>query len=161
MLAYVDEAGFSQVHPNRSAWTPSGKRHLIEAKRGHRLNVLAAMISTGELFSAKLWQTTTGEAFSGFLSLLTKHVGKPLTVIIDNASIHKRKADKPIIKYLETIGLTLYYLPAYSPELNRIERFWHKMKYTWMAPKCRNSKELETDIDEILVNFGTKFHFAF
>lgn len=119
------------------------------------------MISTGELFSAKLWQTTTGEALSGFLSLLTKHVGKPLTVIIDNASIHKRMADQPIIKYLETIGLTLYYLPAYSPELNRIERFWHKMKYTWMAPKFRNSKELETDIDEILMNFGAKFHFAF
>ena len=34
VLAYVDEAGFSQVHPNRSAWTPTGKRHLIEAKRG-------------------------------------------------------------------------------------------------------------------------------
>ena len=43
MLAYLDEAGFSQVHPNRSACTPTGERHLIEAKRGKRLNVLAAM----------------------------------------------------------------------------------------------------------------------
>ena len=43
-LAYVDEAGFSQVHPNRSAWTPRGERHLIEAKRGKRLNVLAALL---------------------------------------------------------------------------------------------------------------------
>ena len=142
VLAYVDEVGFSQVHPNRSAWTLKGERHLIEAKRGKRMNVLAAMLSTGKLFSAKLWQSTTAEAFSGFLGLLNEHVGKTLAVILDNASIHKAKASQPIIKYLEQHGLKLYFLPPYSPELNRIERLWHKMKYTWMAVKCRNSVEL-------------------
>ena len=161
VLAYVDEAGFSQVHPNRSAWTPARKRHLIEAKRGKRLNVLAAMISTGELFSAKLWETTTGAAFSGFLSLLQEHVGKPMTVILDNASIHKAKAEQKVIEYLEGNGMKFYFLPPYSPELNRIERLWHKMKYTWMAPKCRDAKALEADIENILSNFGTKFCFSF
>ncbi len=161
MLAYVDEAGFSQVHPNRSAWTPTGKQHLIEARRGKRLNVLAAMISTGDLFSAKLWQTTTADTFAGFLGLLKEHVGKPLTVILDNASIHKAKTIQPIVKYLENQGLTLYFLPPYSPELNRIERLWHKMKYTWMAAKCRDSATLEADIDNILSNFGSKFNFCF
>ena len=57
--------------------------------------------------------------------------------------------------------LTLYFLPPYSPELNRIEIFWHAMKFTWMAPKCRDSKMLEADVDEILDNFGTKYKFAF
>ena len=38
MSAYVHEAGFAQLHPNRSSWTPQGGRHLIEAKRGKRLN---------------------------------------------------------------------------------------------------------------------------
>ena len=161
VLAYADEVGFSQVHPNRSAWTPRGGRHLIDAKRGKRLNVLGAMISTGDLFSAKLWQTTTADAFVGFLGLLKEHVGKPLTVIVDNASIHKAKATKAITEHLEKQGLTLYFLPPYSPELNRIERLWHKMKYTWMAPKCRDSQMLENDVDEILQNFGTKFEFTF
>ena len=161
MLAYVDEAGFSQVHPNRSAWTATGERHLIEATRGRRLNILAAMLSTGKLISAKLWQTTTGEAFTGFLTHLREQVGRPLTVILDNASIHKKKSEKHILKYLESIGLKLYFLPAYSPELNRIERLWHKMKYTWMAPKCRNSRQLEEDIDDILTNFNTTYKFYF
>jgi transposase len=160
-LAYVDEAGFSQVHPNRSAWTPRGKRHLIEAKRGKRLNVLGAMISTGELFSAKFWQTTTSDAFAGFLGLLKEHVAKPLTVILDNASIHKAKAIRPILKLLELQGLTLYFLPPYSPELNRIERLWHKMKYTWMAVKQRDASTLEADVDDILSNFGSRFQFDF
>ena len=76
VLAYCDEAGFSQVHPNRSAWTPVGERHLIEARRAKRLNVLAAMLSTGELFSTKIWQSTTAEIFAGFIGLLKKHVEK-------------------------------------------------------------------------------------
>lgn len=161
VLAYVDEAGFSQVHPNRSAWTPIGERHLIEATRGKRLNVLAAMLSNGELFSTKFWQTTTAAAFSGFLSLLQEHVAKPITVILDNASIHKAKAERPIIEFLKKKGVTLYFLPPYSPELNRIERLWNKIKYTWMAPKCRKSGALEADITEILSNFGTKYEFSF
>jgi len=161
VLAYVDEAGFSQVHPNRSAWTPTGERHLIEAKRGKRLNVLAAMISNGELFSANFWETTTAAAFSGFLSLLQEHVAGPITVILDNASIHKAKAEREFIEYLKKQGVTLYFLPPYSPELNRIERLWHKMKHTWMAPKCRDAKVLEIDIGEILSNFGSKYTFSF
>ena len=160
-LAYVDEAGFSQVHPNRSAWTPRGERHLIEAKRGKRLNVLAALLSTDEVISAKLWQSTTAEAFSGFLGLLKNAVQKPLTVILDNPSIHQAKSLEPIVKYLKTQGVTLYFLPPYSPELNRIERFWHAMKFKWMVPKCRDSKILEADVDEILDNFGTKYKFDF
>jgi hypothetical protein len=47
VLAYVDESGFAAIHPNRSAWTPKGERHLIDAKRGKRLNVMAALITTG------------------------------------------------------------------------------------------------------------------
>ena len=164
VLAYADEVGFSQVHPNRSAWTPKGGRHLVEAKRGKRLNLLAAMISNGKLFGAKLWTTTTADAFAGFLGLLQQslaHLCKPIIVILDNASIHKAKANQAVVDFLEKKGLKLYFLPAYSPELNRIERLWHKMKYTWMAVKCRDAQALETDVDHILNNFGSTYQFAF
>ena len=86
---------------------------------------------------------------------------KPLVVILDNASVHKAKANRHIIEFLETQGVKLYFLPPYSPELNRIEKLWHLMKHTWMAVKCRNSAELEADVDEILDNFGTKYKFQF
>ena len=51
-VAYLDEAGFAQIHPNRSAWTPVGEQHCIEAIRGKRLNVVAALLSSGKVFSA-------------------------------------------------------------------------------------------------------------
>lgn len=149
------------MHPNRSAWTPRGQRHLIEAKRGKRLNVLAALLSSGRLVNARFWQTTTAEVFVGFLAWLQQQVAKPLTVILDNASIHTAKANRPFIQWLAKQGVTLYFVPAYSPELNRIERLWHKIKHTWMAAKCRTAPVLETDVGHILDNFGSTYQFDF
>jgi transposase len=112
---------------------------------------MAALISTGELFTAKFRETTTAALFGGFLGLLLESVGRPLTVILDNASIHKAKEIQPLLALLKEKGLTLYFLPPYSPELNRIEKLWHKMKYEWMAFKAQQCcTTLEADVDKIL-----------
>jgi hypothetical protein len=109
-LAYVDEAGFAQVHPNRDAWTPVGEQHLVEGQRGSRLNVLGALLSSGKTFLATLWQTVTAELFAGFLGLLRQHTGsaRPLVVVVDNASIHTAKAIAPYLWYLARQGVTLH-----------------------------------------------------
>ena len=160
-VAYCDEAGFAPAHPNRSAWTPVGECHASDALRGKRLNVVGALLSSGELFTMKLWETMTAMLFAGFLGLLMKHVGKPLVVILDNASVHKAKAIEPLLKLLERQGLKLYFLPPYSPELNRIEKLWHKIKYEGMAFKARDAKTLEADVEEILAGFGEKYTLDF
>jgi transposase len=160
-LAYVDEAGFAQAQPNRSAWTPVGEQHMIDARRGKRLNVVGALLSSGGLFAVKLWETMTSMLFVGFLGLLVEHVGKPLTVILDNASVHTARALRPYLRLLQTKGLTLYFLPPYSPELNRIEKLWHKMKYEWLAFKARDTRTLEADVDVILQGFGADYRFTF
>ena len=50
-LAYLDEAGFEQTPPNRSAWTPVGEQHCIEAGRGSRLNVVVSDLKTKQGFA--------------------------------------------------------------------------------------------------------------
>lgn len=160
-IAYCDEAGFTPAHPNRSAWTPVGECHTSDALRGKRLNVVGALLSSGELFTVKLWETMTALLFAGFLGLLLEHVGKPLVVILDNASVHKAKAIQPLLKVLERQGLKLYFLPPYSPELNRIEKLWHKMKYEWMSFKSRDAQTLEADVEEVLAGFGERYKLDF
>lgn len=125
------------------------------------MNVVGALLSSGELFTVKLWETMTAALFVAFLGLLMEHVSKPLVVILDNASVHKAKATEPMLKLLQQKGLRLYFLPPYSPELNRIEKLWHKMKYEWMAYKARDAHALETDVEEILTGFGKKYFFDF
>ncbi|WP_205758200.1 transposase, partial [Macromonas bipunctata] len=82
---------------------------------------------------------------------------KPLVVILDNASIHKAQAIQSALKVLqEKNGLTLYFLPPYSPELNRIEMLWHTMKHRWLEACHRTKEALERDIKHIFDNFGQK-----
>jgi len=46
-------------------------------------------------------------------------------VILDNGSFHKGGRIRELI---EARGCHLLYLPPYSPDLNRIERWWARMK---------------------------------
>ena len=82
-------------------------------------------------------------------------------VILDNTSVHKAKEIAPLLKVLQGNGLKLYFLPPYSPELNRIEKLWHNMKYEWMAFKSCDAQTLEADVDEILAGFGEKYKLDF
>lgn len=157
----MDEVGFSQTPPNRDAWTPAGECHTATAVRGKRLNILGALLSTGALFTTKIWCNTTAELFAGFLGMLLQHVGKPVTVILDNASVHTARAIAPLIEQLKKKGLTLYFLPPYSPELNRIEILWRKVKYQWMAFKTRNAETLASDLDDIFAKFGEHYQLTF
>jgi hypothetical protein len=160
-LAYFDEAGFAQVHPNRSAWTPCGEQHCIDAPRGERLNVMAALFSDGSVMHSHYWCSSTAEIFLGFVGELAKTVTKPLVILIDNASIHRARAIQPALKMLEKKGITLKFLPPYSPELNRIEKLWWLMKHRWMALARRTKAELEQAVDHILTNFGAEFKMKF
>ena len=42
-------------------------------------------------------------------------------MVLDNASLHVSKVVKAQRKELARLGIYLYYLPPYSPELNEIE----------------------------------------
>jgi transposase len=160
-LAYVDEAGFAPQPPNRSAWTKSGEVHATTAQRGQRLNVIGALLSSGGLVMAKLWKSVNGLWFFGFLMAMIERVKKPMVVILDNASIHRAKKLKPYWELLKRKGMQFYFLPPYSPELNRIELLWHKMKYEWLPFKTFMPDELEQALDEIGTGFGSKYTLTF
>jgi transposase len=160
-LAYFDEAGFAQGHPNRSAWTPYGEQHCIDAPRDERLNVMAALFSDGSVMHSRCWCSSTSEIFLGFVAELAKRATKPLIILIDNASIHRARAIQPALKMLEKKGITLKFLPPYSLELNRIEKLWWLMKHRWMALTRRTRAELEQAVDHILTNFGAEFKMKF
>lgn len=65
------------------------------------------------------------------------------------------------IGVLRRQGVTLYFLPPYSPELNRVEKLWHLVKHTWMSAKHRDAATLGAEVTEILDQVGTRYHLAF
>lgn len=52
--------------------------------------------------------------------------GKPTVVIHDNASIHRSQLAKKQHQIWLKQGLSVFFLPPYSPEMNRIEDQWRR-----------------------------------
>jgi transposase len=61
------------------------------------------------------------------------------TVIMDNLSPHK---NAETITLIEQVGAQVMFLPAYSPDLNPIEKMWSKVKESLRSSKARTEKAL-------------------
>ena len=103
-------------------------RHLVRTCSGRkRYNVLGALN-----FITKSLVTVTNDTYitaTQVCELLKKvaydYVGKPIYMILDNASYQKCLIVRELA---EELGIHLVYIPSYSPNLNLIERLWKFVK---------------------------------
>lgn len=149
----LDQCGFAPTMPTSYTWARTGTRPLLryEAPQGRRVNVLGALApfgprprfayesrlaSEGRLDSAAFLDFVCRELAGlpgGAATLDRPPAGyrrsHPCTVVLDNYGVHHSRPVKAALPTLATIGVSFYYLPPYSPELNRIEPEWHALKY--------------------------------
>ena len=67
---------------------------------------------------------------------------------IDNASFHRSEA---IYEIVADAGCELWYLPPYSPDLNKIENWWAVLK-TWMKQRLKEFQTVRECVDAALRN---------
>ena len=59
-------------------------------------------------------------------------------------------------------GLRLFFLPPYSPHLNRIELLWKQVKYRWLEPIAYAAFDaLCRHVSNVLNQVGTKYRVTF
>ena len=54
---------------------------------------------------------------------------RPTIVVLDNAGFHRSTLVRAQLAHLRQLGVFLFYLPPYSPELNDIERLFRTIKH--------------------------------
>lgn len=64
-------------------------------------------------------------------------------VVMDNLSPHKHD---PTLRLIEQTGAAIRFRPAYSPDLNPIEKMWSKVKQCLRSAEARTGEELQTAI---------------
>jgi hypothetical protein len=152
-LYYLDQCGFAPTLPTNYTWAREGTRPLLryEAPQGRRVNVLGAFAPVGPQPRFVYESRLTGEGRLDGDALLDfvcrEIVGlaggraavdalpadyrrvRPCTIALDNYGVHHSKPVKAARPKLAALGVSFYYLPPYSPKLNRIEPEWHAMKY--------------------------------
>lgn len=102
-------------------------RMLIPTGSGRqRLNVLGAIAYRTLQFHSviNIGSITTEEVCELLRKLRAAH-RKPISVVLDNARYQKNKA---VAAVATALNIELVYLPAYSPNLNLIERVWKFVK---------------------------------
>jgi transposase len=145
-LYYLDECGFSPSLPISYSWCLPGQRKRVpyEYPQGRRVNALATYEPYGmeaALEAVAFERTLTSDDLLAYLGALPRSA-VPRVVVLDNAGLHISKAAKARRRELARSGIYLYYLPAYSPELNEIEPVFKRVKHHEIPVRSYKSKGL-------------------
>ena len=126
------------------------------------MKVLGALRHDRKLIWCAQQKSTVRDDVMAFFDRLADVPQKvPRLVVIDNAAIHKDDAMGKKCRQWANKGLYLYYLPPYSPELNRIEILWKQAKYHRRRTVGPNGQALLDEIESLMRGFGTQFTIKF
>lgn len=127
IVMYEDEAIFQQSGTTTRTWAPVGTGTPVKSFPTRKAEKVFGAIGIDA--DKPRWHFYFAEVFNSgtFLRFLQQVVRfnqeRKVFMIADNASYHKTKK---VHDWLEANKekIVLYYLPAYSPELNATERVW-------------------------------------
>ncbi len=162
-LWYGDESGFSLSPTVPYGWIKEGEQAGILSQRSTRLNVLGLLSTANQLIS----YPRTGSVNTSFviecLDDFARQCGEqPNVVVLDNAPIHRSEAFQARLTGWQAQNLYVFFLPRYSPHLNRIERLWKQIKYSWLkAEDYLGLDHLKQAVADILEGFATSFTMEF
>jgi transposase len=148
-LYFVDAAHFVQGSFLGSLW--SVMVLFVRAASGRqRYNVLGAINPFSKSFiSVRNTGYVTATTVCELLHKVAEQsAGLPITLVLDNARYQKCALVQSLA---ETLGITLLYLPSYSPNLNLIERMWKFVKKTSLNSRSYDTfAEFQGAIDQCL-----------
>ena len=147
------------------AWQDIGREGTvgIPSSNSTRINVLGFMNPiTQEFTDFEYDGSVTSTVIINIMDDYSNRIVNPTVVILDNASVHTSKAVCENFRKWEKRGLTLYFLPPYSPELNLIEILWRKIKYEWIPSSAYISMDaLRAALYDIIDSFGSEYTINF
>lgn len=124
----MDESGIDSHETYPYGWSKKGERFHSSrpGKRRDRLSIIGALWPE-KLLAPMVYQGyCTAKVIAAWLShFLLPKLRPGQVIIMDNAPFHNSHKIKEII---EEAGCELLFLSSYSPDLNPIEHWWHKIK---------------------------------
>jgi len=168
-LYFLDESGFAPTLPPGYTWARRGTRAIVPyvAPQGCRVNVIGALAPHGPQ-PRLTYQSRAGKIDSAaVLAFLWRDVaalpaapdrlppgyrrGRPCVIVLDNYSVHRSAVVKEVLPALAVAGVTCFYLPPYSPELNAIEPLWRHVKHEDMPVRSYDTADaLKEAVDDVL-----------
>ena len=119
-----------------------GKRVHASAPAGHwnTTTLLGALRLDGTTACMAIEGATDTEVFREYIRQVLCPTLRPADIVVmDNLTPHKNKETLDLI---EQAGAQVLFLPAYSPDLNPIEKMWSKIKQLLRSAEARTHPDL-------------------
>lgn len=159
---YFDESGFNLIPEVAYAWQAVGETIEIPSSRSKRLKVLGFCNKQQDFHATTVQGYVDSEIVIACFDRFCDTINKKTVVIVDNASMHTSGKFKGKLEEWAENGLTVKYLPTYSPELNLIEIVWRFIKYSWLPLSAYLSfKNLKNELQNVLDNIGSEYRITF
>ena len=141
-LVFVDESGAKTNMTRRYGRAIAGQRAVDDTPSGHwcTTTMLSSVRLDGSTACMVVDGATTKDIFEAYVEqILLPTIKAGDIVVLDNLSAHKSQRVREL---MESVGAELWYLPAYSPDLNPIEKMWSKVKSILRTLKARTKETL-------------------
>jgi transposase len=125
---------------------PKGQRLHAQAPHGHwqTTTLIGALRLDGSTACLTIDGATDTEVFGTYVEAVLLPTLRPGDIVVmDNLSPHK---SEPTLHRLAAAGVQVLFLPAYSPDLNPIEKMWSKLKAYLRKTEPRTREALEQAI---------------
>lgn len=110
--------------------------------------MMAALRLDGTTACMTLEGTTDTESFRAYVEAVRVPTLQPGDVVVmDNLSPHK---SDPTLARIAQAGAQVRFLPAYSPDLNPVEKMWSKVKAFLRGAEARTPADLVAAIGQAL-----------
>ncbi|MDR0306783.1 MAG: transposase [Chitinispirillales bacterium] len=127
-LIYVDETGVDECLYRDKCRSKRGVKVYggISGRKYKRTNIVAAQCCDKIIGPMEYNWTTDHHVFeTWFEKVLLRQLPQGKTIIMDNASFHRKKV---LWELAGEAKCEIIFLPAYSPDLNPIEKTWANLK---------------------------------
>jgi transposase len=153
-LVFLDETGANTTMQRTHGYAPKGQRVVASTPLGGRQAVtfIGALMAGGLVAPWALEGAMNGGWFLAYVEQILVPALRPgMVVVMDNLPSHKVKGVETAI---QAAGCRLEYLPAYSPDLNPIEKAFSKLKRGLRDWAARTVEGVYEGLREIITRFG-------
>jgi transposase len=127
-IYFADEAGVRSDYHAGTTWAPVGRTPTVRATGARfSVNMLSAVSAQGALRFMLCEGTVNAAVFIEFCRRLLRDQPGPVYPVVDGHPAHRARATAEFVASTEG-RLKLFFLPAYSPELNPDEWVWKNVK---------------------------------
>jgi len=154
-IQWADETACVSLPSIIKGYAPKGKTPVMEhtAKR-FKINMISSITNRGKLRFMVYEQNMDANLFITFLERLIASSDKKIYLILDNLRIHHAKLVKAWVEEHQK-DIALFYLPAYSPDLNPDEYLNNDFKRNVNAKHIPiNKKELAKNTEDFMTKLS-------